>query len=398
VNWVDATIAILVVLAIIRGWSTGAVVQLTSMTGFCGGLVVGAFAAVPIAHLLTGANRMLVAIIAIVGTSVFLGIAGELIGRRVQSSLHSGPLRVGDKVLGIAVGLLTAVLAMWFVGNLLATSRIATLDEGLHGSAVLGRINRVLPTLPSVFGRIEALLSANGLPVVFVNPPPGLVDPARLPDDQVTAATAQVARASVVKVVGQACGVIKSGSGFVAGPELVVTNAHVVAGESTTSVDDSSGSHRALVLGYDPRLDVAVLRVPGLSAPALPMREQTVARGTTAAIVGFPGGGAFRFSPAASNARIEAVGLDIYGQSVAVREVYELHGVVVPGDSGGPLVATGEESGTAGIARGTVIGVIFGNAPGDSNVGYALAMPAVTAEIDRARNAGAIATTGACLP
>jgi uncharacterized membrane protein required for colicin V production len=397
VNWLDLLIALILVLAVVHGWTTGAVIQVAAMGGFCAGLVIGALAAVPIAHRMSGTYRPFVVFGIIIGSAAILGAIGELVGRRVQRSLHNAPLRSGDKVAGVVVGVVAALVSVWFVGNLLAASPSIPLGDAARDSMALGRLNGLMPSLPEVMARVESLLGTNDLPIVFVNPPPGVVAPASLPDAQATAATAQVSRDSVVKVVGQACGVTKVGSGFVAAPDLVVTAAHVVAGETATTVSGTTGSHLAVVLGYDPRLDVAVLRVPGLGLPALPLTGQTVARGTTAAVVGYPEGGPFRFTPAASTARIEAVGLDIYGRSLTVRNVYELHGVVVPGNSGGPLVATGEQVGTAGIARGTVIGVVFANAPGVPDVGYALAMPAVVRAITEAEHAGTVTPTGACI-
>lgn len=130
----------------------------------------------------------------------------------------------------------------------------------------------------------------------------------------------------------------------------------------------------------------AVRQVHGLDAPPAAMSTDPVGAGATAAIAGYPEGGPFQVAPAAVNARFEAVGLDIYGSGLTSRDVYELHGTVEPGNSGGPLVAAGMPSGS-GVADGTVIGVVFARAPGDPDVGYAVAMAPVAAEVASARTA-----------
>ena len=97
-----------------------------------------------------------------------------------------------------------------------------------------------------------------------------------------------------------ACGLAVQGSGWVAAPEEVVTNAHVVAGEDDTTVKLDGGDELdAQAIAFDPHNDVAVLRVPGLAAPALRLRMQGVV-GEQVAILGYPQNGPFRASPAGS--------------------------------------------------------------------------------------------------
>ena len=127
---------------------------------------------------------------------------------------------------------------------------------------------------------------------------------------------------------------------------------------------------------FDPQLDIAVLRVPGLSeTPLLSIGTAPVAAGTTGAVLGYPEGGPFDYAAAGVAAAFEAIGLDIYGNTPdAPREIYQLDAVVQPGNSGGPLVASGTSQ---GIPDGTVIGVVFARSTTNPDVGYALAMPAV---------------------
>ncbi len=89
---------------------------------------------------------------------------------------------------------------------------------------------------------------------------------------------AQAAESRVVKVLGSAleCGRDIEGSGFVYAPQHVITNAHVVAGVTRgLTVTRANGvTYRARVVFYDPRIDIAVLYVPGLNLKPLRLAGQ----------------------------------------------------------------------------------------------------------------------------
>ena len=397
-NWVDAVIAVIVLLSAVRGFWAGAAAQTLTVAGVWLGLVIGVLLAPPLAGLASGATRSYVALFVLLFSALALGVVGEVVGRVARRSLRRVRLGLADAVIGVAVASVAALLTVWLLGNVLSASRYPRLNSALQDSSVLRAANRLLPPVPELFARIESFLSSRGYPVVFTNLPPGLIAPAQLPSDTSIQEAFRVARDSTVKIVGQACGLIESGSGFVAAPGLVVTNAHVVAGESRTQVIDRAGTHQATVALFDPDLDVAVLRVSGLAGAPLPMEEATVPRGTTAAIMGYPMGGALTAVPAAVNARIQATGLNIYGSAVVTRSVYELNGDVQPGNSGGPLVASGQPAGSGTPAPGTVIGLVFASSTTTDHVGYALTMDAVARDINRSAQTTGTASTGSCLP
>src|SRR5262249_38162196 len=153
----------------------------------------------------------------------------------------------------------------------------------------------------------------------------------------------------------------------VARPGIVVTNAHVVAGEQTTTVEDANGNqHAATVIAFDPVRDVAVLTAPTLKAAAL--SEGTGAVGDVGAVYGHRGGGPLTVAPARVGEEIMAVGTDIYRTGSSRRHVYVLASSLQPGDSGGPLVD----------GHGNVIGMAFAIDPGRNHTAYAL----TDAEID----------------
>ena len=143
----------------------------------------------------------------------------------------------------------------------------------------------------------------------------------------------------MVKVLGSACGLGVEGSGWVAAPGLVVTNAHVVAGEDDTTVlvRGQGPALDATAVHFDARNDIAVLRVDGLDAPALPLASNPRS-GVSAAILGFPLDGPYRVRAARLGATRDVLSEDAYGQGPVRRSVTALRGIVQSGNSGGPVV------------------------------------------------------------
>jgi S1-C subfamily serine protease len=187
-----------------------------------------------------------------------------------------------------------------------------------------------------------------------------------------------------VRVEGEACGRIQEGSGWVVGPGVVVTNAHVVAGEDDTVVIPEGGDEEdATVVAFDPSRDLAVLAVPGLDAPPLSLSDPE--QGDIGAVLGHPGGGPLEVSPFEVVDQVEAQGRDLYDERTTLRSVLVLAAELAPGDSGGALVDP----------TGSVIGVAFAIAPDRSGTAYALDPQEVRAVLDEA--SGAEVSTGPCI-
>jgi S1-C subfamily serine protease len=221
---------------------------------------------------------------------------------------------------------------------------------------------------------------------VFAALAPASALPVSLPSNAMLRSADLAAGPSTVKIEGVGCGVLQEGSGFVAAPGLVVTNAHVVAGIAAPLVQIGRTVKATEVVLFDPSFDLAVLRVSGLSAPPLQLDPAPVGRGTQAAVLGFPGGGPFTVDAAGVMAAFEAQGRDIYGHGLTVRNVYELNALVRPGNSGGPLV----------LPDGRVIGVVFSRSTVDPSIGYALTSPDVLPRVLRAEGVVRAVSTGAC--
>lgn len=385
----DVLIVVLVIVAVVRGVRVGAVMQVLSFGGFWIGLFLGGMLAPQVAHLFNGGvTKAIAAVVTVIVAASVLGTAGRAVGMSVWRLLHRARLGPIDAAAGGVVGAGASLLAIWVLGGLFAYFPLRGVAAQIRGSRVLASLDRVMPPLPSVWSRVQQFASGTGLPEVFAQ-----VNPATAPPVQ-QAGQGQVAQAiatdgpSMVKVVGRGCGDIQEGSGFVVAPGYVVTNAHVVAGVAFPRVLTRSGVRLAAVaVEFDPRYDLAVLHVPGLTEPPLRLDPSQVPAGTTATVLGYPGGGPFKAVPAGVRAYFNAVGRDIYGRSLTVRGVYEIQAVVIPGNSGGPLV----------LANGEVAGVVFSKSVTNPDVGYALTSPGVLSRVQSALAHPVPSGTGTCV-
>ena len=390
-NGVDIIILVAVAASAAHGFFRGAAVQLLSFAGFWGGLALGAVLAPQVSrHVHSNIGKTTTAIVVVFGLAILLGGLGERIGARIRTGLRVTVLGPLDSGIGAAIGVAATLLAIWVITAMISIVSIPSISRPLSQSAIVKALVNTLPPAPAVFAGVGHLLAPSGLPQVFAGLEPG--PPAPLPTPSTPAVEAAVAAAgeSTVKIEGLGCGGVKTGSGWVAAPGLVVTNAHVVAGIAAPYlVDRENRRHLGTrVVLFDPEVDIAVLRVTGLPAAArpLPLVRSDEPRGTVGAVLGYPGGGPFTAGPAALLTQIEATGRDIYNQNVTTRSVYEIQADVRPGNSGGPFVTT----------AGQVVGVVFSASVYLQNVGFALTGHEVGPEIDRAQNSIAEVSTGAC--
>ncbi len=388
-NAVDVVLVVIALLAAYQGARVGAVVQVCAILGFLGGLFLGALAAsVTVRWAHTPTARTAVALTTMVGVAFSLGMVGRILGGMLVVRVHPGFGRTLDGVMGTVVAVVAALVTFWLLASTLINSSSAALDSALLQSRVITALDTVLPPPPSVFTQAQGFLSAEGFPPVFAALAPASARPVPLPSDRQLRRAVVAAEASTVKVEGFGCGVLQEGSGFVAAPGLVVTNAHVVAGIPAPLVQAGSRIATARVVEFDPTFDLAVLRVSGLTAPVLHLDPATVGRGTQAAVLGYPEGGPFTADAAGVMAIFEAQGRDIYGGSLTVRDVYELDALIRPGNSGGPLV----------LPDGRVVGVVFSRSTVDPDVGYALTSPDVLVRVAEAVRTTNTVGTGRCTP
>lgn len=378
---VDWIIVVFAILLAANGLRQGFIVGALQLVGFGAGAFLGARIG-PLV-LSEGAQSPYAPLFALGGAMVLgtlCAAALEFAGAAIKTAVPLPGLHLVDSGLGAVLGAVLALGLAWIVGTVLLQTPGIGLRRDIQRSQIMGALNDVMP--PSGF-ILNALARFDPLPQIDGPGTDGVAAPtSRIGRDPEVRAVA----GSVVRVLGTACGLGIEGSGWVAGDGLVVTNAHVVAGEEDTVVLVGGGGDRldARAVAFDPRNDIAVLRVSGLGAPALPLASRTPA-GRAAAILGFPENGPYDVRAARLGETREVLSQDAYGNGPVQRDVLTFRGLVRSGNSGGPLVD----------GSGRVVGTIFASAVGRGpKGGYA-----VPNSIVRQRIAGAGSgrvSTGPC--
>jgi S1-C subfamily serine protease len=365
IDW--AAIAVVAVAALL-GWRRGLIASGLSLAGVLLGATIGARVA---PHLLRGGSSSpytpLAALVgATLGAAVLQSVA-TLLGSLVRGSLRFTPLRLIDSAGGLLLGGAAGLAVVWVLGAVaLLIPGHSDWRRSAQRSAVLSRLNQTVPPhrLLHALARIDPFPSIAG---------PGA--PAQPPDRGVVRNRAiRDAGASVVRVLGTACGLGVEGSGWVARPGIVVTAAHVVAGQHDTVVQTASSNDslpaRALV--FDPHNDVAVLEVPGLDLRPLKLADPR--SGTPAALIGYPANGPLTFTPARIGKTATVFSQDAYGHGPVSRTITVLSGRVRHGNSGGPVVDL------TGAVEATVFAARIG-----SQSGYAVPSQLVRRDLGRAK-------------
>ena len=385
---VDLLILLAVACAAAYGVAQGAVVQLLSFGGFWIGLAIGASIAPQLTVFFSsGFGKALATLMALLVLPALLGGIGQQIGLRVLRVVRRARLGAADAALGAVIASLATLAIVWLFSLVYSSGPSPQISAAIHESTIARGLVDNLPPAPEVFARIRQLVRNSHLPQVFAQFEPAAPERVALPSDPTVRAAVTSASASTVKIVGVGCDQVRSGSGWIAAPGLVVTNAHVIAGIDDPSVEDSDGRHSATPVLFDPDLDLAILRTSGLAGKPLPILRSEAPRGEQGAILGYPQGGPLQAEPAAVLRRVEAVGRDIYGERLTRRAVYQIQSLVRPGNSGGPFVRP----------NGEVIGVVFSTSTTEPNIGYALTSNDVVHDIDLAQSRRAEVSTGRCV-
>jgi S1-C subfamily serine protease len=355
------------------GISTGFLRGAFSLAGFAFGAYLGA----RLAPLILTDGSPYVPVISLAGAvlagMLMRGLAALLAGA-LRSSIGVIPgMRFLDRLAGLVLGLVAGVFLCWAMGAvLLYVPGETELRRSVQRSTILSEINEIFPPerLLEELERVDPIGAFLGPPAIVAPPEKGV---ARDPD-------VRRASNSVVRVTGIACGLGVEGSGWVAAPGLVVTNAHVVAGIGSPRVDTPAGrAFSSRVVAFDVNNDLAVLRVPGLSASAL--RQADPARGVSVALVGYPLNGPLSRTPARLGGTARVLSRDAYGRGPIRRQVTAIRAIVEPGSSGGPGID----------AQGRVRTTVFARRPRESG-GYGVPAELVRMVVARA-GSQAVATT-----
>jgi S1-C subfamily serine protease len=393
VNGFDIGVLVVAGLAALGGWRMGFFSRVLSWCGLAVGLyfAVRFLPSIVKALKVTGSvPRVAVAVVVLLGAAFVGQGVGLAVGARLHKFLPFGGARTVDRTVGAGLGLVGVLAAVWLLAPSLAAVPGSVSQLTTHSTIarwVSNESHRMGLNPPNPLQALRRLVGQDGFPQVFDQFGPSQYTGRPPVKDPLSVTVLTSAEASTVKVYGQACGLLQEGSGWTVRPNLVVTNAHVVAGERPgyTDVLLPNGSAKpARVVAYNPNVDLALLYVPGLGEP--PLGTSPGALGQKGAVLGHPNGqDPLAVQPAVIANLVHAQGEDLYNTHVTYRYVYVLAAQLAKGDSGAPLVDK----------QGKVVGIAFAIAPDRPTTAYALSISELAPVLQKPRH-GAVSTR-ACL-
>jgi len=394
VNAFDIGILVVAALAALGGWRTGFLARVFSWVGLGAGIYV-AVRYLPKVVTFVGVSgsvaRIAVAVVVLLAAAFIGQGLGLAVGSRLHSVLPFGSVRTADRAVGAALGVVGVLAIVWLLAPSLAAVP-GTISQLTTGSVIARWVSNetrehgINP--PNTLQALRRLVGEDGFPQVFTKFGPSQ-DAGRPPGaDPLSAAVLYASEASTVKVEGEACGRLQEGSGWTVAPGIVVTNAHVVAGEppggTQVLLPNGTTTLPATVVLYNPDVDLALLRVSGLGEA--PLALGTGRTGQHVAVLGHPNGqNPLAVQPATIAETVTALGENLYGTHTTSRHIFVLAARLTFGDSGSPLVD----------AAGDVVGIAFAIAPDRPTTAYALSASELRPLLAEPRSHGV--STEACI-
>lgn len=384
-NLFDLVLVAILISAAAGGYRLGFLARALSWVGLAVGLLITARFLPDLLELAPVAaddpsSRLLVAVVILL-LGAFLGQGlGLLVGSQAHLAIPSA-VRPLDRAGGALAGAFGVLVGVWLLLPTLAEVP-GTVSRLSRNSSIARAIDGAAPAPPDALQTLRRLVGDTQFPDVFaaLRPAPDVGPPPA--DSGLSPSLARAVASSTYRVEGEACGRLQEGSGFVAEPGLVVTNAHVVAGQDDTVVIGTDGRRTsARVVYFDADTDLALLDAD-VGSPPLEISDAGV--GAQGAVFGYPGGGELQLSPFDVREELQAVGRDLYGNGPTRRQVLVLASELAPGDSGAALVD----------GAGSVVGVAFAIAPDRSGTAYALDSDELLAALTAPRGPK---DTGPCL-
>src|SRR5215216_6810234 len=376
----DVFIALFMVLTVLRGARTGFLAGVFSLVGVVLGASLGSRVALYL--LPEGESPALgagITLISILAFAAFGEVVARTAGGALRDRLSSPTSATLDGLGGAALGFALSLVLVWAVGVFaLQSPPLAGLHPAVQESRILQALNERMPS--------DLLTRA----VAELNPLPQIRGPEAdvpVPNEQIASDPEVLAAGSrTVRVRSIACGYGIEGSGWVATPDLIVTNAHVVAGETVTRIQPGGTGlpRRAEVVLFDDKNDVAILRVDNLGLNPMPLAAPQV--GDAAAVLGFPESGPLDVQPARTGATRHVISSDAYNRGPVERTVTSFRVYVRPGNSGGPAVN----------ANGQVVSTIFASRTDSDNSGYGIPSRIVHRYLQAAAGRTAPVNSGEC--
>lgn len=364
----DLALIVVTLFVLYRGWRRGLSESLFSLIGLILGAYIGRSLIVGVVPntftqlpLRVGLFTFILVATMSVGSSF-----GAFVGRRIRNQLHADFLKAVDHTGGLTFSAVTWSFLVWALSIAMTVTPFVSITAAVSESKIIARLDEVMPSIANdTFEQIRGYVSDARLPEgiagVFTAPE------VESPDSNATTSTEVIgALSSVVRVEGVStlCNARITGSGFIVAKDLVLTNAHVVAGVKSVSVriKGKGRSYSGTVVYFDPERDVAAIRVKKISATQLRIVD-TVPRGSDTVVAGFPGGGKLTLIPARIRSVASSRGTDIYGKKNVMRTIYSIRADIKQGDSGAPMLTT----------NGEVAGLVFASSATDNETGYVLA-------------------------
>jgi S1-C subfamily serine protease len=386
---IDVLLLVILALAALSGWRRGFAMVLLGYLGLLVGLALGAWAATQAGLLVSedsSVRRLLTAVVVFFLVAAACHAVGNLLGIRVRSLLGGRWTSQADAVGGAVVATVVAAIAMWFVALTLSNVPLSPFSRAVHSSSVLRTIDTYAPRPPAALAQLRGLLDRSGFPEAFATLRPPVVSgppPAAARNQAV-----RQAADSTLRIQSRGCGGVLFGSGFPVEANLVITNAHVVAGTGRHEVITNKGVRAAAsVVYFDPGHDLALLSVPDLTVKPLRLAGAAATRGQKAVVIGYPGGGGQQYIGAEIVLRTRPEAPDIYARPQSSRrDIYVLHARVRKGTSGGPVVDL----------RGRSLGVVFAASTVEKTEGYALTNTEVRRALDRNDGNRRAVSVGGC--
>ncbi len=384
-------------------WILVALVLAYALSGYWQGFITGAFATaglliggllgIWLAPLALGDAQPSVwvslgALFIVILTATLGQASLQYAGAKIRERIKWQPVRAVDAVGGAALSALAVILVAWALGLAVSGVRIVGVTAQVRSSAVLERVNEVLPE--SATGVLQAFNDVVGTSFFprYLEPfaPETIVEVARPPQRLLRDPDVLAGADSVFKIrADNSCGRGVEGTGFLYDDDHLMTNAHVVAGVTTPEVLIGEETVDATIVYYDSQIDVAVLALDDRDSPPLSF-DDSASAGDGVAVLGYPEDGPFNVQAARIRSEQSLRSPNIYGEGSVVRQVFSLRGLIRPGNSGGPLVSS----------NGEVVGVVFAASVTDRDTGYALTADQVAEAAARGRINTEPVDTGDC--
>ena len=384
-NLLDAIVLAAVAAGAIVGFRVGFMIRALSWLGLSIGLILGLRLTPRVARALAGSTpavRLIAVAALLIGLALLGHTAGLVASRALRTRLSlSNEASTLDRWTGGVLGAAGALALLWLLVPAMRSTP-GWPARSARDSNMVALVERFAPTPPRaarVLGRIvgEAPYPLFSSDTSAVGPPPA--------NDAGPTVDTHAAR-SVVLVEGNACGLRLLGTGFFVRPNLIATNAHVVAGERTTRVVTADGRRiAAVVISFDGVHDVAILRVANADIEPLELGPTRI--GSIASVLGHPRGGRLRVTPARVARRIGTPRTDIYRSGTVRTSIVGLAAHLIAGDSGAPVVGR----------DGRVQAMVFAIDPARETTGFALSSAELRPFVTAAAPRSSMVSTGSCL-